>query len=329
VSVEVEWRRSAWRARAIGWAERSLAERDVEIEGRPEQFHIRPWSTVIRLATNRGAVFFKAIWPPEKREAAITEALARWRPKDVAAVLAADRTRGWLLLDDAGEKLRTIIKKDTDIRRWRTVLPQYAELQLAVAKHANQLLELGAPDRRAASLAIQYERLLKDRHLLQIGVKRGLTESQYRKLVDFVPQVREWSAYVSGTVPETIQHDDLHDGQVFVKDGRYRILDWGDTVVSHPFYSLTVALRSIAQTFKLKDDALELRRLTDLYLEPFTAVATKKQLLQNYAIAKRLGRICRALTWASVVVNLPPAQRKEERDAVPGWLALFLEAATS
>jgi hypothetical protein len=318
-----------WRVGAIRWAERRLAERDIGLTGKPEQFHVVPWSTVIRLPTDRGAVFFKAIWPPEKREAAITQALAKWRPKDVAAVLAADRTRGWLLLDDAGDKLRAIIKKDTDIRHWRTVLPQYAELQLAIAKHANELMKLGAPDRRAASLANQYERLLANRTLLQLGVKGGLTQKQYGKLVDLVPHVREWSAYVAGTVPDTIQHDDLHDGQVFVKDGRYRILDWGDTVVSHPFYSLTVALRSIAHTFKLKDDALELRRLADLYLEPFTAVATKKQLLQNYAIAKRLGRICRALTWASVVVNLPPAQRKEERDAVPGWLALFLEVASA
>ena len=323
------WRRRAWRDGAIRWAERRLAERDIEIKGRPEQFHVRPWSTVIRLPTDRGAVFFKAIWPPEKREAAITEALARWRPKDVAVVLAADGARGWLLLDDAGERLRSIIKKDTDLRHWRTVLPRYAELQLAVAKHSNELLKLGAPDRRAASLAKQYERLLADRALLRIGASGGLTDRQYGKLVDLVPQVREWSAYVAGTVPDTIQHDDLHDGQVFVKDGHYRILDWGDTVVSHPFYSLTVALRSIAHTFKLKDEASELKRLTELYLEPFTAVATKKQLRENYAIARRLGRICRALTWASVVGNLASANKKEERDAVPGWLALFLEAASA
>jgi Ser/Thr protein kinase RdoA (MazF antagonist) len=144
-----------------------------------------------------------------------------------------------------------------------------------------------------------------------------------------VPQVREWSAYIAGTVPDTIQHDDLHDGQVFVKDGRYRILDWGDACVSHPFYSLTVTLRSIAHTFKLKPDAPELKRLTDLYLEPFTATAPKNELRENYEIARKLGRICRALTWATVVVNLPPAQRKEERGAVPGWLALFLEAASN
>jgi hypothetical protein len=329
VSIQVEWRRRAWRARAIAWAERRLAAQHIEVTGKPEQFHVVPWSTVIRVPTDRGIVFFKAIWPPQRREVGITEALARWRPKDVGIVLAADPRRGWLILEDAGEKLRKIVAKDRDLTHWHKVLPQYAELQLAIAPHAEKLLELGAPDRRAGTLAKQYEGLLKNRALLRLGLKNGLTAKQYGKLVDLVPRVREWCEQIAGTVSDSIQHDDLHDGQVFVKSGRYRILDWGDACVSHPFYSLTVALRSIGYTFKLKDDAPELRRLTDLYLEPFTALATRTQLRDTYAIAQKLGRICRALTWAAVVVNLPPAKRKEERDAAPGWLALFLEAASA
>ena len=184
------WRQRAWRANALSWAHRSLAKRGIALVGKPEGYRVRPWATVIPLPTDRGLVYFKAIWPPERREAAITEALARWRPKC-------------------------------------------------------------APDRRAATLATQYEDLLRARPLLGIGLKDGLTQEQHGKLVDLVPQVRERCWRIAGTVPDTIQHDDLHDGQVFLKDGRYRILDWGDTVVSHPFYSLTVALRSIGHTFKL------------------------------------------------------------------------------
>ena len=45
--------------------------------------------------------------------------------------------------------------------------------------------------------------------------------------------------------PETIQHDDLHDGQVFVQDGRYLLLDWGDACVSHPFFTLAVTLDGV------------------------------------------------------------------------------------
>ena len=41
-------------------------------------------------------------------------------------------------------------------------------------------------------------------------------------------------------IPATLQHDDLHDANVFVGDGRYRFFDWGDAVVAHPFFSLLV-----------------------------------------------------------------------------------------
>jgi hypothetical protein len=68
------WRDRAWRVRAIGWTERRLAESGVERAGRIEQIHIVPWSTVMRVPTDRGVVYFKATWPPQRHEAAVTVA---------------------------------------------------------------------------------------------------------------------------------------------------------------------------------------------------------------------------------------------------------------
>ena len=70
------WRNAAWRNRALRWAERQLAEQDIHIQGKPEQFHVRTWSTVIRLPTDKGAMFFKAVWPPLRFEAGLTAAIA-------------------------------------------------------------------------------------------------------------------------------------------------------------------------------------------------------------------------------------------------------------
>ena len=97
---------------------------------------------------------------------------------------------------------------------------------------------------------------------------------------------RELAAY---GIPETIQHDDLHDGQVFVSDGRYRIFDWGDSCVSHPFHSLTVILRMIAWQRDLEPGGRELQRLRDAYLEPFG------QLQAAAELAYRTGTIARNL----------------------------------
>jgi len=320
----MQWRRRAWRAGAIRWAERRLAEREVHLTGKPDQFHVRSWSTVIRLPTDRGAVFFKAVWRPLPFEAGLTAAIAAWAPKDVAIPLAVDERRGWLLLEDGGQRLREILTKDRDTRHWHRILPQYADLQLAVAPHVQQALRLGTPNRRAKALATQYVQLLERSPLLRVGLKDGVTNAQEQTLRDLVPQVRIWVEEIS-VVPDTIQHDDLHDGQVFVKDGRYRILDWGDACVSHPFLSMSVVERSVAYTLNLKPGFREITRLRDLYLEPFTAYASLARLRAIYPIAIRLGWISRALSWATLVPYLSEAEKRRERGDVPRSLGRFLD----
>ncbi len=297
------WRRRAWRARAIAWAGRRLRERGLAITGEAEQFHIRPWSTVIRLPTERGRVFFKATWPPQRFEAGLTAAITKWAPDDVGRTLAIDAKRGWLLLEDAGPRLRQTITKDRDIRHWHRVLPQYAELQIAMSSHIRQALKLGTPDRRAPALASQYARLLDEPFLLRVGLKEGLTKAQ----------------------DMTIQHDDLHDGQIFLRDGHYRILDWGDACVSHPFLSMSVVERSVAYTLRLEPGSREISRLRDLYLEPFTGSASGPRLRAIYPIAIRLGWISRALSWAALVRYLSAREKRKERGDVPRSLGRFLD----
>lgn len=145
--------------------------------------------------------------------------MARWAPDRVTAVLAIDRRRGWFLAEDAGPRLREVFAKQRDIRHWHVALPLYAELQLESPPHATELLKLAAPDRRAQALARSYERVLEDRSLTRVGLKEGLTPAQHRRLRSLVPQVREWAMAISAAIPDTLQHDDLHDGQVFVRDG--------------------------------------------------------------------------------------------------------------
>ena len=323
------WRKRAWRATVLAWVRRRARERGLVIAGEIEQIHVRDWSTVFRVPTSRGLVFFKATWPLQHYEAGLTAALARWRPDDVGVVLAVDPRRGWMLLDDAGTRLRELLAQKRDLAIWRRVLPRYAEMQLATAPHVTEVVRLGVPDRRAAALPPQYERLLEQRGLLRVGLRDGLSRARLRRLRALAPRVREWCEALGGSIPDTIQHDDLHDGQIFVRDGECRVLDWGDACVSHPFLSLTVALRSVAYTFELAEDARILARLRDIYLEPFTSLATPKQIRESYAIARRLGRISRALTWASVVSRVGARKRRELRGGVPGWLALLLEASAS
>jgi Phosphotransferase enzyme family len=176
--------------------------------------------------------------------------LAELQPGRVPDVVAVDAERGWMLMRDGGTRLREVVKSPADLHHWERLLPDYAQLQVEVAPHAETLLALGVPDERLSALSGHFRELLAAR-------PPGLTPKQHQRLVDAAPafedMCRELAAY---GIPETIQHDDLHDGQVFVRDGHYRFFDWGDSCVSHPFHSLTVILRAIAWKLDL-DPAVE------------------------------------------------------------------------
>lgn len=290
------------------------------VSGPIEQPHVRPWSTVLRVPTEGGDVWFKANMPTQAFEVAVVETLAARRPDLVPPLLAAHLARGWMLQGDGGTRLREILEETRDFDVWLKILPLYAELQMDVAADRDRLLAAGVPDRLLVSLPGQFEELLTDAEALET-----LTRDERRRLAALAPRIeaecRELAAY---GLPETIQHDDLHDGQVFVRDGRFLFFDWGDACVSHPFYTLVVTLAVLAYRLELDHDAPELDRFRHAYLEPWTRFRTRSELEQAYPLAYRLGVLCRGLTWRSVVAVLPQPLRDDEADAVPERMRMLL-----
>ena len=297
----------------------------MRVTGTPTVIHERPWARVARIPTDDGATFVKSTMPALAHEMPVTALLARVAPRAVTPVIAHDDAQRFLLMEDAGERLRSIIERDRDLRHWRGLLRRYAEVQLATTPRAAELVAAGCPDMRAGALTRAFEELIADDVLISVAGKHGDMRELLPRLRAIAPRAREWDLALGAIVPPTIQHDDLHDGQVFIRDGHVRFLDWGDAVVSPPFYSLVVIERSIAYTFDLAPGSPELLRLRAEYLEPFTASAARARLEEAVAIALVLGRLVRALTWTRVMRALPPEQRDAE--AVAGWFGLFLEAA--
>ena len=217
------------------WLAQQLEELGLQPAGPVEQPHVRPWATVLRIPTTAGDVSFKANTPLLAYEAAVVGLLAARRPDSVPGLLATEVDRGWMLMANGGERLREVVERERDLGRWLDVLPRYGQLQIDMAEDHDRLLGLGLPDRRLETLASQYEDL--------IGRVDTLTDDESRRLRALVPTIAEFCARLASTgVPETIQHDDLHDGQVFVRGGRYLFFDWGDSCVSHPFFSMSVTL---------------------------------------------------------------------------------------
>jgi hypothetical protein len=103
--------------------------------------HIRPWSTVIKVPTVTGDVWFKANGGATRYEPRLMVALSRWTTGRVLTPLAIDAARGWSLLPDGGPTLRSA---GADLAEWTEMLGQYGELQRETVPLAGDLMAMAS-----------------------------------------------------------------------------------------------------------------------------------------------------------------------------------------
>jgi hypothetical protein len=201
----------------------------------------------------------KACGPVQHFEPRLTaELFARW-PDRVPEVIVWDQDRSWLLLADAGRPIAALCNPPG---AWLELLPRYAELQRNEAVNAGDHVRQGVPDLRVETLPAQYEEL--------VAQDLPLGDCDIERLRRFAGPFGEWCAQLADAgIPATIQHDDLHMNNVFVRAGQLRILDWGDACVSHPFASLVATFRFLEERNGLAGDDPWFARLRDAYLEPW------------------------------------------------------------
>ena len=288
-----------WRDEVLAW----IAEvTGLHPTGEVTQRH-RAWSTVLRVPTAEGPVWLKEPTSGMASEVGLHALLARVAPDAVATPLAVDVERHRLLLPDTGP---SVLDDGQDPSEALTAtLPRYADLQRRVAPHLDAIRDLGVPDATPPALPARY-----DEALATIG------GHGHRDLV------RAWSEQLDGTAPGTVDHQDLHVGNV-LRDGRFA--DWGDAVLAHPFASLLVALGSLRRTLRVDAEDPAITRPRDAYLEVFSDLGTRVELRARAETACRAGVVARALTWQRGAAGDPrfAGTPREVLDLVgnPDWLA--------
>ncbi len=268
----------------------------VEPVGTIETVHERPWATVLRVPLARGVAWFKACGAVQAFEPRLTAELFARHPDLVAEVLAHEEERAWLLLGDAGTPIGAF---GSPPETWLAVLPLYAELQRGEATHTHDHLAHGVPDLRVATLPARYDDLLQ-REL-------PLEPEEIDRLRAFAPRLAELCDELAARdIPQTVQHDDLHMTNVYVNGEQLRVLDWGDSSISHPFVSLVVTFRFLEEVTELAPGDPWFARLRDAYLEPWG-----RGLEDVFALAMRVGAVAHAIAWLRQRDHLPVEQRAD------------------
>ena len=320
------WADPAWRAAIEAWVRAELEATGRSVTGPIEQPHSRPWSTTLRVPTDRGAVWAKASGAGTAHEGPLLQAFVEWHVPFVLAPLAVDPARRWLLLPDGGPTLRQTRPEDTgdqDLDAWERVIAEYATLQRTVEPRAGELLRLGVPDGRPEVLPATLARLVADDAIWARvdDTERDTAAAARDRLRGLGPWVERRAEVLAGSgIPVTIQHDDLHSNNVFVGPDGDRLFDWGDSVVAHPFGTLLGTLNSVAYHLGIQPDAPELARLRDAYLEAWTDLLPRAALDDVVEAAIDLGRIGKAAAWDRALTGLETAEMDGHGDAPAAWL---------
>jgi phosphotransferase family enzyme len=162
-----------------------------------------------------------------------------------------------MLTADAGPSMRELLDAEQATPPWEEIVVVYAELQIELAASADELLALGVPDSRPETLGHP----------------------------------------VGGPLPPTLIHEEVHDGNVHVREGRPVLIDWAEASVSHPFAGLVNTLRIVSWLSSWNPGGKEVLRLRDAYLEPWAQFAPLDELREQFRQGYALGALARAATW--------------------------------
>jgi hypothetical protein len=320
------WKRTEWREKALAWAFSELGRLGLPPDGPPEQFHITFWSTVIRIPVRNGEeVYFKAVPAGRMFETRLTQLLSARHPHMLPALLAVHPAEAWMLCRDMGRPLRESLRAGGGLAPLEQALPVFAEIQMESILHTAEYAALGVAEQPVGALPGSLARMLEDRQALSAS-EYALSAAQIDRLAALQPLVTDMSAELAaGQIPPAIHHDDLHDANIFLKDGQLCFSDWGDASISHPFFSLLILFRSVSDSLNCKENDTRMLKLRDIYLRQWVKYESMDRLRRLFSLAWRLGMINRAYAWYTDLQRYPQPYQAQYAYTVPGWLSDFIE----
>lgn len=192
--------------------------------------------------------------------------------------------------DTADPQLQVAIYED--------LLPSYAEMQRGSTGLIEEWVDAGVPDRRMDRLPDLLRVLLAD-----IDIDRDARHAM-KGVIPTLERICDELA----AIPGTIDHADLHGGNVLVLGDAHRLVDWGDAQVAHPFGTLLITYqvdfvhrrvdgRPLPDSI---DRRAASRRLRDAYLEAWADTAPADELRAMFANALWVTHVCRAIDYTKL-----------------------------
>lgn len=288
-------------------------------------------SIVSKIITSQGVFYLKQTPPALFQEPDTISFLQTQGCQHIPTVIAKNARYHSFLTAACGDiALRTLfLKNHIDMDILGRGIKHYASIQINLENDIPKLIAFGLPDWRLDKFPLLYRELIQETEIL---IADGLTQNEITKLNQAydscIDQCEQLSKY---KIPETINHCDFHENNMILSEetGEVSTIDWGETVIGHPFFSLNTCLWNMTYFHNMKPGDSQYQALQKTCVSSWLSSHDESDLIAALNIANDLLGIFAALSYKRMyeaTANQSKTVQKEHPGSIAGCLRSFLHS---
>lgn len=182
------------------------------------------------------------------------------------------------------------------------------------------------PNWRLEKIPNLYSQLIAKKELLKTD---GMADDELNLLRNLHPKFSSMCELLASyKIPATLDHCDFHDNNVMIETNtnNLTIIDWGETVITLPFFSLITFLNTALRHHSLKENEKTYLELQNTCFEGWQAILSQDELVAAIILAKKLWPIYAALGFYRLMASSEMAEFKSLTGRLSGYLREFIQA---
>jgi aminoglycoside/choline kinase family phosphotransferase len=320
--------RPATKEQAIEWALDYLASNNKDRIISHEHMTETSYSTVYKIITSKNTFYLKQTPPALSTEFQTLAYLHKQQCSHIPTIIAENKALCCFLMESCGDvTLRSFFQEQVDLALLNMGIMNYTKIQRSTEHKITESMNLNTPDWRVERVPFLYRQLIAQEELL---LSDGLSKEELAQLNQaYAICTKLCKSLSSYRIPETINHCDFQENNMILdqKTREVSIIDWGETVISHPFFSLCGCLWNMTYFHQIKQGDAIYKQLEQHCITPWLFLHPAPDLLNALKIAQQLTGIFAALSYKRMydaTMNQERTVQQENPGSITGCLRSFL-----
>lgn len=226
-------------------------------------------------------------------------------------LIAINEEEHCFLMQDAGIALNKYFKGNFQPDILIQTMHDYSQFQLSTLDSIDFFLDEGLPDWRLEKLPALYRDLIAQESLL---IADGLSQNELLILHKLEPKFISICEKLSGyKIKDTFGHADFHDKNIVInpQTKQTTMIDLGEVVVTHPFFSFLNCLHMAKYNFAFSDS--QYHELKIACFKPWLPLETEEHLFEILTLMQQCWSIHAALGELRLINSVSPEKSEELR----------------